>query len=193
MAKLRAWDRRDDESTAVFEAFALYREMGPDRSTARVAQELGKSKTITDRWSGAPGGVERAKEWDRFTDTQAQNRVVAEIVEMRRRHAAVASLAIARALQKLQDVDPKDLRATDVAKLLDVGARVEREARGLPGQVVEHREGDPDSLDALEVLSDEQFFRRMAPRAGDAGGAGGGGGGRKARKSAKRGGQGDAP
>jgi len=58
------WDRQPDESAPAYEAFLTYRDMGYARSTAGVAQKLGKSKTLMDRWSGRWDWVARTEAWD---------------------------------------------------------------------------------------------------------------------------------
>ena len=57
-------ERREDESDQSFEAFARYRDMGANRSCAKVGYELGKSKTIMDRWSSKHNWVRRVVEYD---------------------------------------------------------------------------------------------------------------------------------
>ena len=60
----RPWERQKGESAQAFEAFFLYLEMGADRSIRAVSQELGKSKTLIDRWSRTHNWVERCRAWD---------------------------------------------------------------------------------------------------------------------------------
>ena len=45
------WERQDGETAQAFQAFAEYRDMGAERSLAKVAQKLGKSKPLMERWS----------------------------------------------------------------------------------------------------------------------------------------------
>ena len=48
---MRAWERLENESSRAFEAFSAYRDLGPQRSLAKVAETLGKSKALMERWS----------------------------------------------------------------------------------------------------------------------------------------------
>jgi len=43
---MAVWDRQPGESPPAFAAFALYRDMGVSRSSARVGQEFGKSRFV---------------------------------------------------------------------------------------------------------------------------------------------------
>ena len=56
--------RLEGESNRAAEARRIYVEMGPSRSTAKVAQRLGKSKTLTDRWSAQYDWAATARAWD---------------------------------------------------------------------------------------------------------------------------------
>ncbi len=45
------FERQERESAKAFAAFKTYLELGPERSLAVVADKLGKSKTMIERWS----------------------------------------------------------------------------------------------------------------------------------------------
>ena len=45
------FERQERESAKAFAAFKTYLELGPDRSLVLVADKLGKSKTMIERWS----------------------------------------------------------------------------------------------------------------------------------------------
>jgi hypothetical protein len=87
---VRPWDRQPGETDPAYAAFAEYRDMGGARSTAAVAQKLGKSKTLTDRWSSKYAWVERTRAWDsmpaRMTE-KAYEDMAREIAEDHRRIA----------------------------------------------------------------------------------------------------------
>ena len=61
---VKPWERQEGESAKAFEAFTIYAGLGADRSLRAVAQQLGKSKTLMDRWSSTYGWVARAAEYD---------------------------------------------------------------------------------------------------------------------------------
>lgn len=72
MAELQPWERRDDESGPAWEAFALYRDMGPGRrSTGQVRTELRKSQRLIDGWCAKYRWVERCRAYDRHEDAAA--------------------------------------------------------------------------------------------------------------------------
>jgi hypothetical protein len=58
------YDRQEKESAKSFAAARLYFEQGPEGSLASVAQALGKSLSLINRWSGTWQWVARAKAFD---------------------------------------------------------------------------------------------------------------------------------
>ena len=72
----KPWERRNDEGTKPYEAFAIYRDMGRERSLRAVAEQLQKSDTLMGRWSGKYEWVKRAAAWD-----DDQDRIAREIAQ----------------------------------------------------------------------------------------------------------------
>jgi len=67
---VRAFERQDGETVKAFEAFKVYRDLGPERSLAKVA-EIRYGKTTSNarqvaRWSSRFDWVERAAAWDDY-------------------------------------------------------------------------------------------------------------------------------
>jgi len=76
--------------------------LGHARSTAKVDQQLGKSKTLIDRWSARWHWVARAAQWDAILAATAQRAYIDESVTIARQHAqeaaVVRQVALAKAL-----------------------------------------------------------------------------------------------
>lgn len=85
-------DRQPKETAPAFEAFRCYLELGPSRSTARVAQALGKSKTLADRWCSRWGWVERVKEYEGQAVKLKDEAHMDAIAKRSRRQAQIAEL-----------------------------------------------------------------------------------------------------
>src|SRR4051812_26103370 len=151
MNRVAASDRLYGEPARPYAAFVLYRDMGPQRSTAAVGRELGKSKTLMDRWSAHWSWVERVEAWGA---EQARVRLQAqfdEAVASGQRQALLAQraqLALSqptRALMARMQEDPdkllgelKALQASELLALIAVCTRalkpaveIERLARGM--------------------------------------------------------------
>ena len=65
MGKPMVWDQQEQETSKAFEAFAAYRDMGIERSIAKVAEKLGKSTQTLTKWSVPNNWINRALSYDR--------------------------------------------------------------------------------------------------------------------------------
>lgn len=106
------WERREGETDPAWAAFIAYRDMGLDRSTAKVSRQVGKNKGLMDRWSSRHGWVERVAAWDAERDRVKREAELDETEAMGRRHAqqAQALLQVLTApavalIKRLQDED----------------------------------------------------------------------------------------
>ena len=68
---LQPWERRDDGVLPAWEAFRMYRDLGPAiRSTGQVQERIGKSRRLIDKWCSKYSWVERTREYDRSADAE---------------------------------------------------------------------------------------------------------------------------
>ena len=119
------------ESARAFEAFSHYRDLGASRSTAKVAQELGKAESLTDRWSSQWDWVKRAAAWDAEQDRIWRAAASARQVEMARRHVEMARRVQEKLLQRLDNLTVDEIGVRDLPRLLDVAVKIERQAMGV--------------------------------------------------------------
>lgn len=105
--QLDPWEPDPKWHKARVEAFSRYRDMGADRSLAKLARALGKSKQLVSTWSKENNWVERTAAWD------------AECDRVRREEFADTSAALGEQLA----TDAEKLRA---ALLLPAKAAVKR-------------------------------------------------------------------
>ncbi|MET8679987.1 hypothetical protein ABZW18_20985 [Streptomyces sp. NPDC004647] len=153
------WERQSGESPQAFEAFAVYRDLGPTRSVTKVAQELDKSRTLLGRWSKQHAWVMRATAYDR-----EQDRVF--LVEQRqarrdiaRRHAKLAQAFLGKAIARLQALEPRELTPGELLRYFQVAAEIERRAAGEePAGVASQGSGEGPEVASL---SDEDRRSRM--------------------------------
>ena len=181
MAKeVKPWERQENETPKQFEAFATYRDM-EERSLSKLAQQLNKSKQLLGRWSSANNWVERCAAWDNEQDRILRQEQIKDIKKMRKRHADTGALMVSisnMALKKMIDTSnpqkPRlradiEITPNELARLVEVGSKLERIGRGDVGDVIEQRDGgeainpvqiyipdnnrgrDNDTFDDLEV------------------------------------------
>ena len=156
---VESWERQGGESVQAFEAFAVYRDLGPARSVTKVARELDKSRALVGRWSRQFAWVVRASAYDReqdrlFLAEQAQARR-----EIARRHAKLAQAVQSKAVARLQTLDPRELSPSELLRYIQVAAEIERRAVGeapVVGQVEDRDQGAD-----VTALSDEDRRARM--------------------------------
>lgn len=165
------WDRAPDETPPAWEAFTTYRDLGPgQRSTAKVAQDLGKTKTLMDGWSARHRWVERARAFDAWVDLRAQEALARRAVERKERQAtlgrnlqAVASLPAQELARRIKagTLDLAAMKATDLVKLqaaLTPAAKVGADLENLAADDVTDRTAvrvDPH-LERLRRIVEEQ-------------------------------------
>ena len=156
------WERQFGESRKAFEAFTVYRDMGPTRSQERVARELGKSAQLMARWSAKWSWVERATAWVEEQDRQSRIAQQDKVEKMNDRHAQLATALTGKVVEKLQSMTSEEIEKMSVSalsRLLEVGVKVERQARGEAGEVVSDRVEVDKSLNHLTTEELEQIER----------------------------------
>lgn len=141
----KPWERRENETSKAYEAFCEYRDMGIERSLAKVAEKCKKSGSLIGRWSREHGWVDRAAKWDdeqeRIEREKAQKEQAKAIREMRKRHADLAQVMLIKSAKALARMPDDEIKPGDISRMVDVASKLERISRGDVGEVVEERDG----------------------------------------------------
>lgn len=153
------WDRLPKETAPAFKAFQTYRDMGADRSNAKVGQKLSKSKTLIDRWSSRNFWVSRVRAYDMFLDTEAQKSQIETAQVMAQRHKQTAQVILNKVVQKLNAmVQSTELTATQAIRWFEVGVKMERISHGEASEIVETKDAGADSqMPSLKGLPKEKL------------------------------------
>lgn len=160
MDHIQPWERLPDEGEERWEAFLIYRDLGLDRSLAKVARTVGKSVQLVERWSTGDGWVARCEAFDREQDrlwlaSQAKARK-----EMAQRHVKVANAVMNKVVKRLNKLDPDDLTPSELVKFFEAASKVERLALEQPTRVeITGKDGGPMSLEV--GLNDEERRARL--------------------------------
>ncbi len=133
------WERQENEPLKHYQRFCIYRDLPygaqnqepQKRSIRSVAKVLGlKAKTQLEALSVKWNWVERASAYDvymtelrRFDNEQA-------IRKMHDTHAKLGVQMLTKATRGLMTLPDNELSAQDIARLVDVGVKVERMSRG---------------------------------------------------------------
>ena len=149
---MELWERQEGESNPRWEAFKTYRDMPiGKRSLTEAAKTLGKPRRNLEKWSSEDKWQERVEAYDRYMDAEAQKLKVKGIADMNKRHINAAKKILDKAVDGLKYIEPDEMKPSDIAKLVDVAAKLERLARGDATEVVETREGE-------SIASAVQFY-----------------------------------
>ena len=144
------WERQPGEGAKPFEAFCVYRDLGPDRSSYKVADQLSKSRQLMSRWSAQYNWVERAAAWDAEQDRIARREMLAEMAATRKRQRKNAQRMQERGMEFLESIQIGDAKLSEIVSLLKAGMEQERIAIGDVGEVIEERSGS-DAISPVQI------------------------------------------
>ena len=143
------WEMLESDTPKSWEAFVVYRDM-EKRSLAKVADELGKSVKLIERWSQKHNWVERVAAWEAEQDRILRIEMKRGIGQMRKRHADLAVRILEKAAAALEMIPADEVKASDVGRMVDVATKLERISRGDVGEVIEERDGG-EAVDPLQI------------------------------------------
>jgi hypothetical protein len=155
---MKIWDKSLDESPPAWESFQLYRNLGPERSIAKTAEEVGKDISLLERWSSKHKWVLRANAFDAHADQEIQRLQIKERVDMTKRHARMSMLGQQKLVERLNEMAPEDISSSDIPRWLDIVVKVERLSRGVSADTAIDYGPEAPDLD-LSGLNDEELER----------------------------------
>ncbi len=137
-AEEEPWDRQPGESAKAYRAFQIYRDKQADRTYEFVAGVLQCSGANVRRWAKRWNWIDRARAYDTHLDRIERDALSRERLAMKKRMARQGidmQTAAADGLAELQRLikrkkRPVRLNASDIARLAEVGGKLERYARG---------------------------------------------------------------
>lgn len=122
-----AWDRQAGEPTRAHAAFRIYRDLAPhQRTIAEVAQQVGLSERRAREWAAQWQWRERAEAWDDACHRIEDQERLEAIRSMHAIHRRAGRAATVKAMQALANIDAERLPIGAVARLLELGAKLER-------------------------------------------------------------------
>lgn len=145
------WEQQPGESAKAFEAFAIYRDMGVERSVRKVTQRLNKSLTLIGKWSSRYNWPERARAYDRDLDRQARAQAVREVRSMTNRHIRIAMQLQAKALEALEQLNVATLSPKMQLAFLAKATEIERMNR-LSAAGMDDSGQQRDGAEGIEVV-----------------------------------------
>jgi len=134
------WEKRPNETLKAFAAFALYRDIGFNRTGKKVADELGIPLDTVRQWSAANDWRERVELYEVERDRRRMEAELSEQEAARRGEVIAGRAMMRKGLQRIQGdteagvdaLDVNDFDAADVAKFIAEGVRIQRLGLGMP-------------------------------------------------------------
>jgi hypothetical protein len=168
------WEQLPGESSKAYAAFCLYRDQGPQRSIeaasrayhdrglqhgeAAHAQRKRRASGQIGRWAQRWNWSARARAWDEELERVRRQKQLEAVEEMAERHAKEALMLQNKAVERLRQLRPEELKPRDALTYLVEAAKLERLARGEPTERVAEEHHFPD----VEELSDDELARIIA-------------------------------
>jgi hypothetical protein len=153
------WQRLEEETDPAWEAFRCYRDLGLERSIAKVAGELDKSVPLMERWSSKHRWVMRSTTFDIEQDRLWVASLNTERRKMAERQVKTAALAQNKVAQWLIDLNPDALTAGEAARWLEVASKMEQAVLGLPHRI--EVSGPNDGPVEIAALTPEETVSRL--------------------------------
>jgi len=125
------YDQLPDESRKAYKAFLTYLELDDDRSNARVASKLGKSKNLIDRWSSRHDWVARSRVYDQIKSEKRLEKNIRDRDAAMERQAQIARMILLKVWKAAVNLNADEIGNNGLARLFGEASRVERIALGV--------------------------------------------------------------
>ena len=137
-------DRMQNETAKAFQAFCVFKDLGPDRTYAKVAERLQKSEPLIARWGKRFNWHHRALDFDEFNEGELQRRLLVRRARARERALAAAemldekvseaikALKVTRVVKRAGEPDETELlvSVTDITRLFEVSQKIQTSILG---------------------------------------------------------------
>jgi len=167
----KAWERQKNETSKAYGYFVKYRDSLPEqRSMEHLRKNLGikVSQTRLEQLSSKYNWVARAQAYDDYIERKKRQQNEKKILEMHERHAKIAMMLQNKLIQRMQELNPGELTARDIARWVDVAIKVERLSRGEPTEIGKQEvQGQVKQVDdqqqniIQEIVSDPELAERI--------------------------------
>lgn len=122
-----SWDRLPDEPSRAFAAFRLWRNLPPtQRRTATVAEQAKVNPRTARQWAADWDWRSRADDWDEACHRVEDAERLEALRSMHQAHRQAGRAALDLATRALGLIDADQLTPAHVARLMELGAKLER-------------------------------------------------------------------
>lgn len=128
-AKIEPWERQPGETEKAYEAFLIFKNLGPGRTLQKVAEKLRKSGSLIRRWKAQCDWENRVEAYDRENERKEQIATQQARKKMIERHIKIGTSLQGKALQALETIKPGEMKPQDIERFLQFGTKLESENR----------------------------------------------------------------
>ena len=158
---LNPWEKQEGENSKPYAAFCAYRDMGPNRSFAKIVPVLyGELENVKStvkirqisKWSVEHAWVKRAEAYDVYLEATDRLENERAIKDMAKRHAQASLLTMSKAVDRIKLIGEKDdneLTPKEALEYLRISAELERKSRGAPDQIIESK-----AVTTVQIIDD---------------------------------------
>lgn len=162
MQAVEPWDRQPDEPSKAYAAFRLFRDLTPSQraNVAAIAERAGVSERLCRQYAAEWQWRERADAWDDVCHRLEDAERLDAIRQMHAVHRRAGRVALTKAVAALNILSPENMTASQIARMLELGAKLERSTlivsvEELQGLDIEEDEDEDDPW--------ERIARALAP------------------------------
>jgi hypothetical protein len=130
----KPWMKLNEETPKAYEAFCIYRDLGPGRTIPAVQAEYSKSPSYIRQlheWSSKYDWVDRAAAYDVMVDEKRVEASIDKAVRAAAKHASAAEKLIDKGLEALAAKDATNVTVDGIRGLIGDGVRLQRLSLGL--------------------------------------------------------------
>lgn len=150
----KPWEQQPGESGPAFEAFSIYRDLGPGRTVSAVVEKLRKSDSLLRRWKVKWEWQRRSAAYDASIAEQARRKAIKDHRDMENRHIGLAMQLQKKALEALNLLEPEEMSAKDIKEFVKLATELERLTRTFE----EQRTAEAQDEGTSTGLADDVLF-----------------------------------
>lgn len=156
LAEAQPWDRQRDEPTNQYAAFRIYRDLPPyQRTLGAVSQQIDVNESTTRRWAEQWSWRLRVEEWDDACHRIEDGERLEAIRSMHSAHRRAGRAIFSKAIQAMTLLRPEEMPPSVIARLLDLGAKLERSTLVVSVEELQGVEEYVDTEDPWERIAAE--------------------------------------
>lgn len=157
VSTLQPWDIQPGESAKAYEAFAVYKAMGKDRSLEKVSRTVPRRLPTVKDWSARFNWVERARAFDVDAARLAAPKALTDHARVLARHARYGRLMAYKGARRIQSMKPRDLAPSDAAAFVVKGVATERQALAIPDRAPVDEDGKAVPVVAIIKIGTDEL------------------------------------